>query len=666
MAELSSLLNEANRRYYAEDAPGISDAEYDRLFRELEKLERSNPELARSDSPTRLVGTKKGAVFSPVRHREAMLSLANALNLAELREFDERVRKGLHAECVQYLCEYKFDGLAVELVYEKGVFVQGSTRGDGVVGEDVTDNLRTIRSVPRLLRHREIPDIFEVRGEVILELESFERLNESRVQAREAPFANPRNAAAGSLRQLDPAVTALRPLDFYAYGLLSPEGFPGVTKQSRVLQTLQAFGFKVQENYLVAQSLDEIAAYFSRLDQARDSLPYEIDGVVVKVNDLTQQEALGLRTRTPRWAAALKFPPREEFTRLLDITVQVGRTGTLTPVAELAPVKIGGVLVKRATLHNQDEIDRKDIRIGDTVVVRRQGDVIPAVVSAVTANRTGSEIRFKLPDSCPECGHVVEREESSVALRCANPHCPAKLIERLKHFVARGAMDIDSLGEKLLEQLIEAELVACAADIYTLTPELLAQLPRMAERSAANVYGAIERSKSPELSRFIFALGIRHVGERTARSLAQAAGSFERLLTMEQNELEQIPDIGPKVAQAIIQFFENPAERKNVDLLLKRGVSPTLPANSPSGPTSGPLSGERVVLTGTLQSFTRDEAKRRIEAAGGAVQGAVSKSTTLVIAGENAGSKLTKAEALGVAILDEEEFKRRLALELKR
>ena len=664
--ELSLLIEEANRNYYELDNPTLSDAAYDQLFRELRDLEAKHPSLASPDSPTKRVGAKKKAVspFAPVAHREPMLSLDNALDAAEARAFDLRVRKllGSKEKELRYFCEYKFDGLALELVYEGAELQVSSTRGDGYTGEDVTQNVRTIKNVPHRLKKtgRSLPRTIEVRGEVVLAVADFLRLNEERLAEGLSPFANPRNAAAGSLRQLDAQVTAKRPLQFFAYGIAS-EGDLRITTQAQVLELLQELGFAVQQETELCPGIDDVIDYYEGVQEKRDELPFEIDGVVVKVNSTAMQGDLGMRARSPRWATALKFPPREEFTRLLDITVQVGRTGTLTPVAELEPVNVGGVVVKRATLHNQREIDRKDIRIGDTVVVRRQGDVIPAVVAVVTTKRTGKERKFHLPDKCPVCGSEARPEnEEDVAIRCTNPNCPAKIGEQLRHFVSRAAFDIDTLGEKLIENLVREGRVKNIADILTLTEEELARRERMGKKSAANLIAAIEKSKKIAFPRFVYALGIRHVGERTAQLLAQSSGSLERLMAMKADELDELRDIGPKVAQTIAEFFENKEVRKTIALLLERGVviEYRAPAQKKAG---GAFAGEIVVLTGTLESMTREEAKEKIEAQGGEAGATVTKGTTLIVAGEKAGSKLKKAEELNIPVIDEAEFLRRLA-----
>lgn len=592
-----------------------------------------------------------------------MLSLENAFSEDELRQFDQRCRKLLaeRESDIKYCVEEKFDGLAVEIVYEGRGLDTASTRGDGEVGENITANILTIADVPQKLPPRfsagnAVPERLEVRGEVYMPLKGFAALNDQRLAAGEPAFANPRNAAAGSLRQLDPQITARRPLKFVAYGLASPAALP-FDSQSACLSELEHLGFPIDPELSAGGDADEVLKIFRALEARRRSLPYEIDGIVAKVDSFELQQELGTRSRTPRWAVALKFAPEEAFTVLKDISVQVGRTGLLTPVAELEPVEVGGVTVSRATLHNQDEIDRKDIRIGDTVVVRRQGDVIPAVVAVVPAKRSGKEKKFRIPQECPVCGSRARKEsEADAGVRCTNPRCPAKLHERLKHFVSRRAMDIDSLGTKLLEALVESGRVSSAADIYDLTQDELAAMERMGEKSAANIIAAIEGSKQATLSRFLYALGIRHVGERTAQVLAEHAGSLEALRAMDEDELEQVPDVGPKVAAAIRTFFDDPEEQAVINELLRRGVT----VKAEEREVDGAFSGETVVLTGTLESITRDEAKSLIEGAGGKIAASVGKSTTLVVAGEKAGSKLAKAESQGIPIINEAEFLARL------
>ena len=658
IAELCMIIEDANRSYYVNDNPTISDAEYDRIFRELEELEKTYPQYQLPNTPTKKVGAKKSQTFSEVVHREQMLSLANALDINEFKEFDSRVRKLLRKDAadIDYIIEYKYDGLTIELVYLEGLLEVAATRGDGMAGEDVTANIRTVKTIPQRLFCPPgfiMPRQLEIRGEIIMGIAGFEELNNERAARGEQVFANPRNAAAGSLRQLDPQITAKRPLDFYAYTILSPTDL-AISSEYEGRQLMKILGFQIQENLSITKTFSDIEATYQQLITGRDELPFEIDGIVIKVNNLKAQKQLGNRSRTPRWAVALKFPPREEYTKLLDITVQVGRTGTLTPVAELAPVRIGGVVVKRATLHNQDEIDRKDIRIGDTVIVRRQGDVIPAIVGVVKEKRTGSEVQFALPETCPICDSPVLREnEQDVAIRCSNPHCAAKLIERLKHFVSRKAFDIDSLGEKVLEKMIEAGMVKGPQDIFRLSKEDISSLERLAEKSAANAIEAIQNAKDIELNRFIYALGIRHVGEKTARVLAEEYKTLERFRTVTKSELEGVNDIGPIVGKSIIDFLESSEEMRMVDDLIANGVK-VQPFQADI--KSEVFKGQVVVVTGVLNNLGRAEAEELIVAHGGKTSGSVSSKTTLLIVGENAGSKLKKAKELGIKIMEEEEF----------
>jgi len=660
IAELLGLIKKANKAYYEDDSPSLSDAEYDQLFRELETLEKKYPELKLEDSPTSRVGVSLNTPFSEVEHRIPMLSLQNALNNDEFDSFHERTLSALEQDSVEYFAEYKFDGLGVELVYEDGKLVVASTRGDGYTGENVTNNIQTISSIPPTTKLKTLPRRFEVRGEVLIAKEDFLKLNERRLSEGESTFANPRNAAAGSLRQLDSAITARRPLGFFAYSLTSEFDLP-TDSQSGSVQLLKKAGFPVQTESLVSSDPEKIKKWFIKTEIERESMPFEIDGAVIKVNSLLEQSQLGIRSRSPKWAVALKFAPEEGFTTLTAITTQVGRTGTLTPVAELEPVEIGGVTVRRATLHNQDEIDRKDIRIGDRVVVRRQGDVIPAVVSVLTSERTGSETKFRLPAECPECGSkAVKDSEDDVALRCPNEGCPAKLIERLKHFVSRRAFDIDCVGEKLIEQLVEKDLVSEPPDFFVLEKEALVELERMGEKSAANILDAIESSKKVELDRLIYSLGIRHVGERTARTIAEAAENVSALLKMNLEELEKLDDIGPRVAESVVSYFSTPANIKVVEQLLSNGV--TVPDYLKAQTRQGVFTGERVVLTGTLTQLSREEAKDLIVSSGGSVVSSVSSKTTLLVAGEKAGSKLDKATKLGVEVISEADFLEKLGI----
>ena len=647
-------LNEQAWRYYVLDAPVISDAEYDRRFRRLQELEAEHPELKRSDSPTMRVGGAPLSDFPKADHRVPMLSLSNAMDEGEIEDFYSQVARFLDldekaAEELEFTAEYKFDGLAVSLSYQDGVFVRGATRGDGSQGEDVSENIRTIKAIPLRLRGDNTGGLIEVRGEVLFLRQDFERLNEKRVAAGEEPFANPRNAAAGSLRQLDPSITAARPLTFFAYGLHA-EGLSETHWQN--MQRVAELGFRLSPNLQVLKGRAALLEGFRRAGEARESLPFEIDGVVFKLNDCSLQEKLGFRHRSPRWAIAAKFAPVEENTKLLDIIIQVGRTGALTPVAVLAPVSVGGVTVSRATLHNEDEISRKGLLIGDTVVVRRQGDVIPAVVSNIPALRDGSERVFVFPKHCPECETVVEKSADEAVYRCPNPHCPARLSERIMHFAAREAADIEGLGEKNVELLLEHGCLTGIADLYRLSREKLLSLPRFAELSASNLLAAIEKSKDISLERFIFALGIRHVGAKTALSLARQAGSLEKFLTLSEEELLKIEEVGPEIARSISLFLASSDERKVVSDLLSLGLN----VRAAAAPVSGSLAGLTFVLTGTLESMSRSEAERRITELSGKVSSSVSRKTSFVVAGSDAGSKLDKARELGVKVIGEGEL----------
>lgn len=654
---LRQELTQHNYRYYVLDDPLVSDAEYDRLFRQLAALETQYPELQDPLSPTQRIGAPPLTEFDQVRHSIPMLSLGNVLSREEMQEFQERIQRFLKSSAlIEYVAEAKIDGVAVELVYEQGNLVVGSTRGDGVTGEDITQNLKTVRSVPLiLLKHgrRAIPSRLEVRGEVFLATEPFRQLNRERAEAGEPLFANPRNATAGSLKQLDSTVTAKRPLDLFCHGLGQLEGVT-LASHWEFTEALQGWGFKAVPQRRLCANLDEVFTFFDELQEKRDTLPYEIDGVVVKVNNFALQRQLGEVSRSPRWAVAYKFPARQATTQVLNIAPQVGRTGVLTPVAELEPVGIGGVTVRNASLHNMDEINRKDIRIGDTVIVERAGDVIPYVVKSIPEKRTGHEERFEMPTTCPVCGAEVEREEGEAAYRCTGLACSAKLKESLKFFGARGSMDIEGMGEKIIEQLVDKALLHDAGDIYHLSKEQLASLDRMADKSAQNLISAIEKSKKTTLPRFIASLGIRHVGEATAKQLAEHFGDFAHIREASEEELRQVRDVGPEVARSIAHFFRQPQNRRVIDKLLQAGIHfPKVTARH-----EGKFSGQTFVLTGTLASMTRPEAAKRIEALGGKVSSSVSKQTSYVVVGEEPGSKLDKAWQLGVQVLEEDEFLR--------
>jgi len=645
-----------NHRYYVLDDPEVSDAEYDRLLRRLEAIEAGRPELRTPDSPTQRIGAPPAEGFAVVTRRVPMLSLENAMAEDEFREWRERLVRVVGAAGESdYVCEPKMDGVAVELVYEQGTLVQASTRGDGVNGEDVTGNVRTIRAIPLRLvqasRGSKAPQAVSVRGEVYLTIEDFERINQKQMDAGEKLYANPRNTAAGSLKQLDPRVTATRPLRFYAYGIGSAEGTK-LTSQWEVLEAMRSWGLPVNPLSKRVDGLDEVIACHARLEEKRARLKYEIDGVVVKVNDFAAQAEAGTRSRSPRWAIAWKFPPQEARTRVLGIEVQVGRTGALTPVARLEPVRVGGVTVSNATLHNQDEIEKKDVRVGDFVFVRRAGDVIPEVVAPILDLRKGSPRKFKMPESCPVCGTKVVRSEGEAVTRCPNLACPAQVRGRLIHFASRGAMDIEGLGEKLIDQLVDAGLVKTPADFYRLSVEDLLPLERMAQKSAQNVIDAIERSKHTTLPRLIYALGIRNVGETVAEFLAEHVDSIQALLDASEDELAEIHGVGDVIAQEIRAWASVPSNRKLVEQLLRARVTVAHAAR----PRSSEFAGQTFVFTGTLTKFTREEAESEVKARGGKATSAVSKGTSYVVAGDKAGSKLEKAQKLGVTVIDEDGF----------
>ena len=659
-------LHEASHRYYVLSQPMISDAEYDEKFRELERLEKEYPDLVRADSPTMRVGAQPLEGFPTVQHKIPMLSLNNAMNEQELIDFDEQVRRFLSKDGhdggdIDYTVEFKFDGVAVSLSYENGMLAQGATRGDGTTGEDVTSNVKTIKSIPLKLRGSEshVGNV-EIRGEVLFRKKEFEALNAERQERGEVTFANPRNAASGSLRQLDPQQTARRPLYFFAYGIGSVEGAGAFSRKSlsSTMREVEALGFSISPGFRTVKGITELTEAYRQAEEGRDSLPFEVDGIVIKVNDLALQEKLGFRQRSPRWAIAAKFKPVEAVTTLNDIIIQVGRTGALTPVAVLEPVRVGGVVVSRATLHNQDEIERKGLLIGDRVVVRRQGDVIPAVVAAITASRTGSERPFKFPMKCPECATPVERVADEAVTRCPNSSCPAKTHNRILHYASRDAMDIEGLGDKMVALLLEHAVVQQLPDIYSLSVASLEELPRMGELSSSNLVDAIAGSKKRPLSRFIFALGIRHVGTKTAAVIARQCRTVEHFLNLTEEALLEMEEIGPETARSVAQFLADDRERALVEKLLGYGVHPQAEA---AAVNDGVLKGKTLVLTGTLTTLSRKEAEELVVTNGGKVSSSVSKKTSFVVAGENAGSKLDTALKLGVPVLDEEAFRQMIS-----
>ena len=651
-AALRAQLEQHNHSYYVLDQPTVSDAEYDHLFRELQALELAFPQLLTPDSPTQRVGGAPLAAFDEVRHATPMLSLNNAFAQEEVEAFDRRVAEALGSTLIEYATEPKYDGLAVSLVYQNGLLVSGATRGDGTTGEDVTTNLRTVRSIPLRLHGRHVPVSLEVRGEVLMLKADFTRLNDRQAQQGEKIFANPRNAAAGSLRQLDPRITATRPLTFYAYGT-DVAGSGLYARHSETLDALTQWGFPVTRERRVVIGSAGLLAYFSDIGTRRVLLPFDIDGVVYKVNLLAAQNTLGFVSRAPRFALAHKFPAEEAETVVEAIEVQVGRTGALTPVARLAPVLVGGVTVTNATLHNEDEVRRKDVHIGDTVVVRRAGDVIPEVVRVVAEKRGADAQPFTMPLQCPVCGSDTSKAEDEVIARCtAGLYCPAQRKQALLHFASRRAIEIEGLGDKLVDQLVDRQLVHTPADLYRLTRETLAGLERMAEKSATNLLAAIEKSKQTTLARFIFALGIRTVGESTAQDLARYFGNIEAVMRADNTALQQVPDIGPVVAQSIAGFFGEPHNRSVVQALLDAGVR-FEQAAALELDTSGAAYDKIFVLTGALPTLSRDEATQRIRDCGGKVTGSVSKKTDFVVCGADPGSKQVKAVELGIAILDE-------------
>ncbi len=650
--ELRELIARYDYEYYVLDAPTVPDSEYDKDYRELQRLENQYPALITPDSPTQRVSGSAVNAFNSITHRQAMLSLNNAFEDSELEAFDKRIREALGQDNIEYAVEPKFDGLAITLTYEQGLFTQGATRGDGYTGEDVTHNLRTLRAIPMRLRCKNPPQLLEVRGEVLMFKRDFEKLNQTQLAKGEKLFANPRNAAAGSLRQLDAKITATRPLSFFAYGLGAAAGIPALDSHSEAMDYMASLYFPVSSERKVVIGLNGLLDYYKKIGFARDKLPFDIDGVVYKVNQFKQQNELGFVSRAPRWAIAHKFPAQEALTVVEDITVQVGRTGAITPVARLKAVFVGGVTVTNATLHNEDEVRRKDVHIGDTVSVRRAGDVIPEVVNVLMERRPADARRFEMPAVCPECGsHILKQADEAVARCTGGLFCPAQRKQSIIHYASRRAMDIEGLGEKLADQLVEANLVHTLADIYKLDLMALSNLDRMATKSAQNILDALQSSKATTLARFIYALGMRNVGEATAKDLAKHFGNLSALMHASVEDLLAVNDVGPVVAESITNFFGEPHNQTVIAELLAAGI--TWPETEGKQAATGKLVGKTFVLTGTLPNLSRDSAKEMIENVGGKVSGSVSKKTDYVIAGSDAGSKLDKAQELGLAILDE-------------
>ena len=666
ISQIRDLIRLYDFQYYVQDAPTVSDNEYDGLFRELQALEAKHPNLVTPDSPTQRVGGSPVKAFSSITHRVAMLSLNNAFGDDELNAFDKRVREGLGINQVEYAVEPKFDGLAITLTYENGYFTQGATRGDGYTGEDVTHNLNTIRSIPQRLNIQNPPKLLEVRGEVLMFKSDFEFLNQQQITRGDKVFANPRNAAAGSLRQLDPNITATRSLSFFAYGLGASEGVPHLLTHSACMDYLESLRLPVCDLRDVVSGADGLSGFFEKVGALRSALAYDIDGVVYKVNSLAYQNELGFVSRAPRWAIAHKFPAEEALTVVEGIDVQVGRTGAITPVARLKPVFVGGVTVTNATLHNEDEMRRKDVRIGDTVSIRRAGDVIPEVVSVMLNMRPSNALIFTMPSNCPVCGSHISRQEDEAVARCTGGiSCKAQRKQAMIHFASRKAMDIEGFGDKLVDQLVDGDLANNLADIYRLDFNTLASLDRMAEKSAQNILDALIKSKKTTLARFIYALGIRNVGEATAKDLARYFGSVEAIQNADVDQLQQVPDVGPIVAESIVNFFAEHHNREVIASLVKPaeegGSGIHWDAVIAQSGASGVLSGKTLVLTGTLPTLGREDAKALIEKAGGKVSGSVSKKTDFVVAGADAGSKLAKAQELNVNVIDETDLLRLLS-----
>jgi len=655
--ELREIINYHNHRYYVLDSPEISDAEYDELMRELRQLEAEHPGLVTADSPTQRIGAPPVEAFGVVEHPQPLLSLANAFSYEELAAWHKRVSKLLGGRQFDLVCEPKIDGLAVALTYADGLLITGATRGDGYRGEDITQNLKTVRSIP-LSVPKEAPPRFEVRGEVYLPKAGFKKLNEERAKEGLPLFANPRNAAAGSVRQLDSNITARRPLDIFIYGLGWAEGKPVPDTHWEIMQYLKSLGFKINPDIALRHSLDEAEKYYQSWAESREIFPYEADGIVAKVNSTALQKELGTLAHEPRWAIAYKFPATQGTTRLIDIGINVGRTGSLNPYAILEQVRVGGVVISSAALHNEEDIHRKDIRIDDWVVVQRAGEVIPEIVEPIISRRTGKEKIFHMPTFCPVCGSEVIKPEGEAMHRCTNTACPSQALERIKHFVSRGAMDIDGVGEKLCQILFEAGLIKDAADLYYLTKEQLLGLERMADKSASNVLNSIAESKDRPLARVIFALGILHVGEQYAELLAEQFHSIDQLAEASQEELSALPSIGPKIAESIVAFFRQEGNRRIIEKLREKNVGQGLGKRKAKAikPKKLPLAGLEFVLTGKLDSFSRTEAEAKIKALGGKAGSDVTKKTSYVVVGTDPGSKLAKAEKLGIKTLSEAEF----------
>lgn len=652
IVKLRALIARYDHEYYALDTPSVPDSEYDRIYRELQNLETQYPELITADSPTQRVSGSAINAFNSIRHRQAMLSLNNVFEDDELEAFDKRIREALGQQNIAYAVEPKFDGLAITLTYENGIFTHGATRGDGYTGEDVTHNLRTLRGIPMRLSCKNPPQLIEVRGEVLMFKRDFDKLNQAQLAKGDKLFANPRNAAAGSLRQLDAKITATRPLSFFAYGLGAAEGVPSLNSHSEAMDYLADLCLPVSKERSVVNGLAGLLEYYKKIGIAREQLPFDIDGVVYKVNQFKQQDELGFVSRAPRWAIAHKFPAQEALTIVEDITVQVGRTGAITPVARLKPIFVGGVTVTNATLHNEDEVRRKDVHIGDTVSVRRAGDVIPEVVNVVLEKRTAAARRFEMPSVCPECGsHILKQVDEAIARCTGGLFCPAQRKQAITHYASRRAIDIEGLGEKLADQLVEANLVHTLADIYKLDLSSLSSLDRMATKSAQNILDALQNSKTTTLARFIYALGMRNVGEATAKDLAKHFGNLAALMQANLEELRAVNDVGPVVAESITNFFGEAHNQIVINALLAAGIH--WPETEGKQAATGNFIGKTFVLTGTLPNLSRDNAKEMIENAGGKVSGSISKKTDFVVAGTDAGSKLDKAQELGLMILDE-------------